>query len=360
MKFVHIADLHLDAGFTNLVRENHLGEIRRLDQREALKNAINYCGENNIELLLIAGDLYEHNHVRKTTIEYINNLFMSIPNTKILIAPGNHDPYIKNSFYYTYPWNENVKIFGGKPEKYSYKNCNIYGFGFTDFYLERSSIEEIKIDEKEKINILLTHGSLNASDVLEKQYNPLSEKQLEQTEFDYVALGHIHKPYISEGEHPKIVYPGSMISLGFDEPGEHGMIVGEIEKEKISTQFIPLDKKEFKETEIDSTEINSKEGLVEKINELKIDENEFIKIILTGKRNFEINLNVIYKLIYNKNIIKIKNNTKANYDLETLAKENTLKGIYVKNIMEKIKKEPEKKELFEKAIEIGIEAIENS
>ena len=347
-------------GFTNLVRENHLGEIRRLDQREALKNAINYCRENNIELLLIAGDLYEQKHVRKTTIEYINNLFLSIPSTKILIAPGNHDPYIKNSYYYTYPWSENVKIFGGKPEKYSYKNCNIYGFGFEDFYLERNNIEEIKIDEKDKINILLTHGSLNASDALEKQYNPLSENRLEQTEFDYIALGHIHKPYYNEKENQKIVYPGSMISLGFDEPGEHGMIVGEIEKNKLSIQFVPLDKKEFKEVEINITEINSKEELIEKINELKIEENEFIKIILTGKRNFEINLNGIYKLIYNKNIIKIKNFTKTNYDLENLAKENTLKGIFIKNIIEKIKEEPEKKELFEKAIEIGLEAIENS
>ena len=58
MKFVHMADLHLDAQFTNLTRENHLGELRRLEQREALKNVIQYCKENEIEILFISGDLY--------------------------------------------------------------------------------------------------------------------------------------------------------------------------------------------------------------------------------------------------------------------------------------------------------------
>ena len=68
------------------------------------------------------GDLYEHSYIRQTTIEYINSLFMQIPSTKILIVPGNHDPYIKNSFYNTFKWSENVKIFNGEIEKYDIFN----------------------------------------------------------------------------------------------------------------------------------------------------------------------------------------------------------------------------------------------
>lgn len=357
MKFVHMADLHLDAQFTNLTRENHLGELRRLEQREALKNVIQYCKENEIELLFISGDLYEQNYIRKTTIEYINKLFAEIPNTKIFIAPGNHDPYIKNSFYYNYSWNENVKIFKGEIEKYSYKNCNIYGYGFTDFYLERNNQTEIKIDENDKINILITHGELNASDLSEKNYNPLSEKQLEKSNFDYIALGHIHKPYYKEKELQKIVYPGSLISLGFDEQGEHGMIVGEAEKDKFKIKFIPIDKRSFKEILIDISEIYSKEELIEKINEIDIDINEFVEIVLIGKRHFEINKNEIYKLINNKNILKIKNETKINYNLEEIAKENNLKGIFVRRMLKKCEENEKAKEEIEKAIEIGLDAI---
>ena len=92
MKFVHIADMHFDSPFTSLGRIEGLSDIRRLEQRKIFKKIIEYIQENNIECLFISGDLYENDYVKQSTIEYINNLFKTIPNTKIFIAPGNHDP----------------------------------------------------------------------------------------------------------------------------------------------------------------------------------------------------------------------------------------------------------------------------
>jgi len=94
MKFVHIADMHFDSPFTSLGRIEGLSDIRRLEQRKIFKKIIEYIQENNIECLFISGDLYENDYVKQSTIEYINNLFKTIPNTKIFIAPGNHDPYL--------------------------------------------------------------------------------------------------------------------------------------------------------------------------------------------------------------------------------------------------------------------------
>lgn len=174
-------------------------------------------------------------------------------------------------------------------------------------------------------------------------------------------MGHIHKLDYNSQENKRIVYPGSTVSLGFDELGKHGMIVGDVEKEKIKLEFIPLDEKEFKLKEIDVTEIISKEELIEKINELNFNENELIEIILIGKRNFEINTYELNKLIFNEKIIKIKNKTKINYNLEKIANENTLKGLFAKNIKNKLNDETlteEEKEIVEKAIEIAFDALE--
>ena len=174
-------------------------------------------------------------------------------------------------------------------------------------------------------------------------------------------MGHIHKLDYNSQENQRIVYPGSTVSLGFDELGKHGMIVGDVEKEKIKLEFIPLDEKEFKLKEIDVTEIISKEELIEKINELNFNENELIEIILIGKRNFEINTYELNKLIFNEKIIKIKNKTKINYNLEKIANENTLKGLFAKNIKNKLNDETlteEEKEIVEKAIEIAFDALE--
>ena len=97
MKFVHIADMHFDSPFVNLSDKGGLGDLRRLEQRKVFKKVIQYINENNIKYLFISGDLYEQKYIKKSTIEYINNLFKEIPGTRIFISPGNHDPYTKNN-----------------------------------------------------------------------------------------------------------------------------------------------------------------------------------------------------------------------------------------------------------------------
>ncbi len=140
------------------------------------------------------------------------------------------------------------------------------------------------------------------------------------------------------------------------------MIIGDVEKDKINLKFEELDEEEFIIKEIDVTDILSKDELIEKINEIEIQNNEYLEIILVGNRNFEIDKYDILKYIVNNRIIKIKNKTKIAYDLEKIAEsKTTLKGIFVEEMLSKIKKEElteEEKNIIEKAIEIGIEALE--
>ena len=220
MKFVHIADVHLDIPF-KVLETKKLSEKRRLEQREALKKVVEYIKENKIPYLFICGDLYEHEYIRESTIEYINRLFETIPETKIYIIPGNHDPYLKNSYYATYNFAKNVKIFTEKIEKVEDENACIYGYGFEDFYLKNPKYENINIEDKNRINILLTHGALDGNKNDDMLYNPILKTKLKQLGFDYVGLGHIHKLSYNDEENQRIVNPGSLISLGFDELGKH-------------------------------------------------------------------------------------------------------------------------------------------
>ena len=338
MKFVHIADVHLDCPFKTISDRADLGMQRRLEQRQALKKVIEFIKENDIEYLFISGDLYEQEYIRESTITFLNEQFKRIPKTKIYIVPGNHDPYIKDSYYMTYTWNNNVKIFTSNLEKVENEDANIYGFGFDNFYMNKNQIKEINIDDNNKINILITHGDFNDS-----TYNPMNIKELENKQFDYVALGHVHKRDASTN----IVYPGSLVSLGFDEQGSHGMIVGEIINKKLYKQFIKIDEREFIEENLNVTEISSEEELIERINNINTGLNLY-KINLIGYRNFPININ--NKLIKNE-IIKIKNNTKLKLDI----KENnyTLKGIFVKKLKEKLFNGEIDQETYENILEIG-------
>lgn len=360
MKFVHIADIHFDSPFKMLSNRSGLGDLMRLKQRETFKKVIGYIQENDISFLFISGDLYEQDYVRKTTIEYINSLFKKIPETQIFISPGNHDPYIKNSYYNMFNWNDNVRIFDSKIEKIKLKDVDIYGYGFGDFYCKNSGIENIEIEDKNKLNILIIHGDLDGGNTKQESYNPMSKAMLKQKGFDYCALGHIHKLNYNTEQDQRIVYPGSLMPLGFDELGEHGIIVGNLEKNKIELNFKKISEIEFEEIEINCTEINSIQELCEKINNLILEKNKLYKIILNGKRNFEINIYNLFKLELNKKIIKIKDKTKPNFELENLVNETTLKGLFTKEMLERTQnaQNEEEKEMLEKAVEIGLEVLE--
>lgn len=357
MKFVHIADMHFDAPFTSLNSRENLGDKRRLEQRNVFKKIIDFIKENEIEYFFIAGDLYEHEYVKKSTIEYIARLFREIPDTKIFITPGNHDPFLQNSYYNTYDFGDNVNIFhNSQVERYEDENVNIYGMAFTEFYMQDSPLENIKLPYSNKPNILISHCDLDGSKDSEGlSYNPILESRLNSLGFDYIALGHVHKNNIENKN--KIFYPGSTISLGFDELGEHGMIAGELTKGKLEYAFIRLDDRKFEEVELNVEDLFSKEDLVEAILELNLYEMNMYKIILVGKRNFEINTRELLKVISKENILKIKDCTRIAYDIETLAKQNNLRGIFVREVLEKYESGLCTKEEFQKAIEIGLEVM---
>lgn len=358
MKFIHIADMHFDAPFITLSDEREFCKLRRLEQREVFKKIIDYINENEIPYLFISGDLYENKYIRQSTIEYINSLFKKIPNTKVFISPGNHDPYLKNSFYNNYIWSENVTIFTPEINKISLEDVNIYGYGFEDFYSTRVNINNIRLDEPEKLNILVIHGTLDGSDAVENNYNPISKKVLEDIGFDYVALGHIHKKNYIQTANQKIIYPGSTISLGFDELGEHGMILGDLNKNNLQLNFIKLDTEIFEEKDIDVSNINSEDDLLQKLNEMELEDNHFYKINLIGTRRFEININEIKKLNTNQKILKIKNKTKIGINIEKIARETTLTGMFANEILEEINNKPTEANFLGEVLEIGLEILD--
>lgn len=357
MRFVHIADMHFDAPFTSLNSKEGLGDKRRLEQRSAFKRVIDYIKENKIEYLLISGDLYEHEYVKKSTIDYIAKLFSQIPETKIFISPGNHDPYIKNSYYDTYDFGDNVYIFrNSNIERYEDENVNIYGMAFNEFYMNESPLENIVLPYSNKPSVLLAHCDLNGSKDKEGfSYNPILESKLNSIGFDYCAIGHVHKSNLENQN--RIYYPGSTISLGFDELGNHGMIVGEVTKDKFTKTFIELDERNFEELRISVDSLNSKEDLIEKILDYAYNEMTMYKVILVGNRNFEINTRDILRVVSQTNVMKIKDETKLNYNLEELSKQNNLKGIFIKEVLNMYEQGLCTKEEYQKAIEIGLEAM---
>ena len=91
---------------------------------------------------------------------------------------------------------------------------------------------------------------------------------------------------------------------------------------------------------------------------MNFDENIFYKIILIGDKNFEINTYELMKYILKDNIIKIKNKTKLKINIEEISKNNNLKGLFVKEILEELNNNNYPKETLENVLSLGLEIID--
>ena len=345
MKFVHIADLHLDTPLISLKNNRDLIKSRRNEHKQIFKDVIKFVKNEKVDALFIAGDLFEHKFVEKSTIDFIISSLEIIPDTRVFITPGNHDPLIKNSPYMTFDWPSNVKIFGEKIEKFSLaEKIDVYGMGFENFEVASNEFDDFKVEDSSKFNFLISHATLNGAS---GKYNDLNSKYLDQ--FDYVALGHIHLPRLED----KIVYSGALVACGFDETGDHGMVVGEIVDGEVKYEFMNMEYHHFVDLEVDISDVKIPSDILDKVG-LKDD---IYRITFTGGRNVDVKDLMEFLKNTSANISDFKDETHLPYDLEEIAKQQTLKGIFTRKMLEELEKNPNQKEEIMKAIEITYAAF---
>ena len=131
---------------------------------------------------------------------------------------------------------------------------------------------------------------------------------------------------------------------------------------KVKIEHINLDPIKYETLYINISGISSKEELITRINYMEIDKNNFYKVVLKGKKDFLITEKYILDNIQWNNILRIEDETHREIDIEEISKENTLRGIFVKKILEKIEKETDtaEKEKLENAIELVLTEMRES
>ena len=131
---------------------------------------------------------------------------------------------------------------------------------------------------------------------------------------------------------------------------------------KVKIEHINLDPIKYETLYMNISGISSKEELIKRINYMEIDKNNFYKVVLKGKKDFLITEKYILDNIQWNNILRIEDETQREIDIEEISKENTLRGIFVKKILEKMEKETDtaEKEKLEDAIELVLTEMRES
>ncbi len=367
IKILHCADLHLCAELAFLKNKS---KSRRLEVLNTLQNIVKICRSQAIELLIIAGDLFDSNHVDNTIISSVKSMFASIPDVKIAIVAGNHDYYAVDSPYSDDDWSSNVIIFYNNFSMIEFpeKNLRLFGSSFVSSY-QNSNKNDFKVPDDNMINIMVYHGDI-VTENQESKYNPITIKQIENSGFDYIAMGHIHLATpVLKAKNTFYAYSGTPDGNGFDETDRKGVYIGDVYKHKVNLEFFETSSRIYADVNFDISSLASNtqiaKSILRKLEHVygdKYAENLY-RITLTGKsiEGFlpnpqSISLELASTLYY----VSVKNNSRPDTNIQLLASDFSLKGIFVKKMLVKMNacKSEAEKIIYENALYIGLRAFD--
>lgn len=295
-----------------------------------MEKIINICEWEEIDLLLIAGDLF-HRQPLKKELKELNYLFSKLTKTRVVFIAGNHDFVKQDSYYLTFRWNENVyPLLNGHMGSVEFKDLKtrVYGLSYYRKEITEGLYDRAKAPGKQKYEILLAHGG-------DEKHIPFKKEVLRGLGYSYVALGHIHKPQtLVESQ---ILYAGALEPIDKNDTGKHGYVRGEVTEKGVKTEFIPSAKREYRHLtmEIGKGMTNGavKEMIRETIQENGIE--HIYKFILRGFRDADISFEPDSLRSYG-NVIEIVDETKPSYNFEKLLEENrgNLLGRYIESLRE--------------------------
>ena len=384
MKFIHIADVHLgvtpDAGMP-------WSETRSRDIWNSFRMVIEQARAQQVDLLLIAGDLF-HRQPLKRELREIAAWFAEIPDTEVALIAGNHDFLHAKSYYRTFPWPENVHFILERDLTAVYLDrihTTVWGCSFWDKEDARTvyssdilrkmiqnktvrNVREAGYDvslaqgavkgatdlgrtdhSQENFQILLGHGG-------DDRHHPFRVEDLLAAGFDYAAFGHIHKAaQLIPG---KVVMAGSLEPTDCNDFGPHGFWMGEMTKRGTNVSFYPIKKCEYIRQEINVTPDMSAYGVEELVRQ-ELERREAYQIshvVLRGYRDADILLPV-QKMEQMERVVRVVDETEPDYPFDLLKKR--YEGTLLQKYIEAMEQYPDPVQ-GKKALYYGVQAMLNA
>lgn len=319
MKIIHLADLHIGK------RVNEFSMID--DQKYILNQILEIIDKEKPDAVIIAGDVYDKQVPSIEAVELLDSFISDISKRKTttFIISGNHDSAERLAFGSSLMAMGKIYIspvYNGKISKYTLKD----DFGSANFYLLpfvkpshvkrffpdekiesytdaiKVVVDNLKLDTSE-INILIAHQFVTGASRTESE--EISVGGLDNVDasvfedFDYVALGHIHRPQKIGTE--RIRYCGTPLKYSFSEVNDTKSVsIIEINsKEDFNLRTIPLIPKR------DMRKIRGTyEELITKTSYENTNTDDYIHVTLTDEFNVA---DAIQKLrVIYKNIMKLE------------------------------------------------------
>lgn len=261
-RFIHAADIHLDSPLRGLERyEGAPVEAVRQASRRALENMVALAISEKVAFIIIAGDLFDGDWKDYNTGLYFVRQMARLHDAGVAVylLKGNHDA--ANKLTKSLPLPPNVHVFSHKnPDTFTIDQLSvaIHGQSFASGDVRDDLSANYPAAHKSKFNIGVLHTCATGRDGHDA-YAPCKLEGLISKEYNYWALGHIHKREILN-QNPLIIFPGNIQGRHIRETGPKGCsLVTVDDRFEISEEFCELSVMRWELLNIDLTDARSEE-----------------------------------------------------------------------------------------------------
>jgi DNA repair exonuclease SbcCD nuclease subunit len=284
MRFVHVADVHLDTSFAG--RSEPVRQRLRDASRETFRRAVDLAIREDVHAFLIAGDLFDGERLSFPTERFLleQSARLADHGITVVYATGNHDPGSPDTGPRSLPWPANVHVVGdatprkvlvsdraGDPVGY----VNAAGHASTHEAADLSRLLPRPAGELPEVGLLHTqvHSSLGSDD--HHPYAPSELTYLLRAGYDYWALGHVHVRQMLADD-PPVWYAGSLQGRTHADRGDRGVLLVDLsDRGSPAVSFRPLAAVRWETVDVDRLDT------LDSLDELE----RHVQLAWTGQRN---------------------------------------------------------------------------
>lgn len=270
-RFIHAADIHLDSPLRSLaMRSRELADVIGNATRQAFVRVVDLCLREQVDALLLAGDLYDGEQTSMKTARFLAEQVRRLHEAgiRVFIIRGNHDAVSQITKELAFP--ETVKVFSGRAEGIAVDRPRgefpvvVHGLSFAEPQAPESLVGKYKPAIEGAFNVGILHTSLSGS-TGHNPYAPCSLADLDATGFQYWALGHIHKRSVFQGK-CTVVMPGMPQGRDINESGVKSVSLVTVADDlsvRIEERFTSV--AQFERVEVDTGQTEDWAGLAREI-----------------------------------------------------------------------------------------------
>lgn len=307
LRLLHTADVHLGA------RHADLGEVaatQRERQFAAFRAAVDLAIKEKVDVVLIAGDLFDSNTQPRRSVERVAAELKRLVEARIrtVIIPGTHDCYDRASIYRSHDLaalagsagnDDMVTVLTPERGSVHLAACDLVVHA-TVFGTKRapySPLRDLHVtqpDETATWHVGMVHGSLAIPDRTDRDEVVVTKDEIAATGLDYLALGHWHSSQKGRAGTTTYAYSGAPEPVAVNQDGAGNVLLVTLDeqdgKRVVTVEERRVGLTRFEKLDLDSAKVANQPDLVAKLA-AKADPNLVLEARLTGVRPDELDVN---------------------------------------------------------------------